>query len=218
MASRRAGSRGGQGSVSAVLRSLSPLAPVTSPPSGAPHKGRCAQSPCGRPRPSARGGHEPTGSEPHSDKDLPSCPPPPSHPHRPPDPLRSPGAVPRRPAAPPARRRPAPAWPRPDDRDARRLRRHRARGLPGHHRRDPDRRLPLRRPAHRARCGSGQGRPQPPEPGLRRLGDRRHRDAGRHPKARAADVACLALEIVRDAAAASYTTATGDVWTPWKGQ
>uniref|UniRef100_UPI00345C2D4C DUF2493 domain-containing protein n=1 Tax=uncultured Caulobacter sp. TaxID=158749 RepID=UPI00345C2D4C len=36
-------------------------------------------------------------------------------------------------------------------------------------------------------------------------------------KARAADVATLAMEIVRDAAAASYTTATGEVWSPWKG-
>jgi len=36
-------------------------------------------------------------------------------------------------------------------------------------------------------------------------------------KARAADVATLALEIIRDAAAASYTTSTGDVWNPWKG-
>jgi hypothetical protein len=36
-------------------------------------------------------------------------------------------------------------------------------------------------------------------------------------KARAADVATLALEIVRDAAAASYTTSTGEVWSPWKG-
>jgi hypothetical protein len=36
-------------------------------------------------------------------------------------------------------------------------------------------------------------------------------------KARAADIASLALEIVRDAAAASYTTSTGEVWSPWKG-
>ncbi|MCF8506885.1 MAG: DUF2493 domain-containing protein [Caulobacter sp.] len=36
-------------------------------------------------------------------------------------------------------------------------------------------------------------------------------------KARAADVATMALEFVRDAAAASYTTATGEVWSPWKG-
>jgi hypothetical protein len=36
-------------------------------------------------------------------------------------------------------------------------------------------------------------------------------------RARAADVVTLALEIVRDAAAASYTTTTGDVWSPWKG-
>jgi hypothetical protein len=36
-------------------------------------------------------------------------------------------------------------------------------------------------------------------------------------KARAADVATLAMELIRDAAAASYTTATGDVWSPWKG-
>jgi hypothetical protein len=36
-------------------------------------------------------------------------------------------------------------------------------------------------------------------------------------KARAADVASLALDMVRDAAAASYTTATGEVWSPWKG-
>lgn len=36
-------------------------------------------------------------------------------------------------------------------------------------------------------------------------------------KARAADVACLAMEMVRDAAAACYTTSTGEVWSPWKG-
>jgi len=36
-------------------------------------------------------------------------------------------------------------------------------------------------------------------------------------RARAADVVTLALEIVRDAAAANYTTATGEVWSPWKG-
>jgi hypothetical protein len=35
--------------------------------------------------------------------------------------------------------------------------------------------------------------------------------------ARAADVATLALEIVRDAASASYAMATGEVWSPWKG-
>jgi hypothetical protein len=36
-------------------------------------------------------------------------------------------------------------------------------------------------------------------------------------KARAADVACLAMELVRDAASAAYTTTTGEVWSPWKG-
>ncbi|MBS0363380.1 MAG: DUF2493 domain-containing protein [Proteobacteria bacterium] len=36
-------------------------------------------------------------------------------------------------------------------------------------------------------------------------------------KARAADVATLAMEIIRDAAAAAYTTTTGEVWSPWKG-
>ncbi|HEY1562078.1 MAG TPA: DUF2493 domain-containing protein [Caulobacteraceae bacterium] len=36
-------------------------------------------------------------------------------------------------------------------------------------------------------------------------------------KARSADVATLALELIRDAASTSYTTATGDVWSPWKG-
>ena len=36
-------------------------------------------------------------------------------------------------------------------------------------------------------------------------------------KARAADVAVMALEFVRDAASATYTTATGEVWTPWRG-
>jgi roadblock/LC7 domain-containing protein len=36
-------------------------------------------------------------------------------------------------------------------------------------------------------------------------------------KARAADVATAAMEIVRDAAAAAYTTSTGEVWSPWKG-
>jgi hypothetical protein len=35
--------------------------------------------------------------------------------------------------------------------------------------------------------------------------------------ARAADVATLAMELVRDAASASYTQSTGDVWCPWKG-
>ena len=47
------------------------------------------------------------------------------------------------------------------------------------------------------------------------IADTEMQDATR--KARAADVACLALEFVRDAAAASYTTATGEVWSPWKG-
>ena len=36
-------------------------------------------------------------------------------------------------------------------------------------------------------------------------------------KARGADVACLAMEIVRDAAASAYTTTTGEVWSPWRG-
>jgi hypothetical protein len=36
-------------------------------------------------------------------------------------------------------------------------------------------------------------------------------------KARAADVATLAIEMVRDAASAGYTTSTGEVWNPWKG-
>jgi hypothetical protein len=36
-------------------------------------------------------------------------------------------------------------------------------------------------------------------------------------RARAADVATLAMEIVRDAAAQAYTTSTGEVWSPWKG-
>ena len=35
--------------------------------------------------------------------------------------------------------------------------------------------------------------------------------------ARAADIAVLALEIIRDAAATSYRTATDEVWSPWKG-
>jgi hypothetical protein len=36
-------------------------------------------------------------------------------------------------------------------------------------------------------------------------------------KAQAADVAVLAVEIIRDSASLAYTTATGDVWTPWRG-
>jgi YspA, cpYpsA-related SLOG family len=36
-------------------------------------------------------------------------------------------------------------------------------------------------------------------------------------KARAADVAVMALEMVRDTAAASYLSATGEVWQPWAG-
>ena len=36
-------------------------------------------------------------------------------------------------------------------------------------------------------------------------------------RTRAADLAAQAMEIVRDAAAATYTTGTGEVWSPWKG-
>ena len=36
-------------------------------------------------------------------------------------------------------------------------------------------------------------------------------------RTRAADVAMLAVELVRDAASATYTLATGEVWSPWKG-
>ena len=36
-------------------------------------------------------------------------------------------------------------------------------------------------------------------------------------KMHAADVATLAMEVVRDAACAAYTTTTGEVWSPWKG-
>ena len=36
-------------------------------------------------------------------------------------------------------------------------------------------------------------------------------------KARTADVAMLAVETVRDAASATYTLQTGEVWSPWKG-
>lgn len=47
------------------------------------------------------------------------------------------------------------------------------------------------------------------------IADTEIQDATR--KARAADVATMAMEFVRDSAAASYTTATGEVWTPWRG-
>lgn len=36
-------------------------------------------------------------------------------------------------------------------------------------------------------------------------------------KAQTADVATLAMELIRDAAAAGYTGATGEVWSPWRG-
>src|ERR1700761_2389280 len=36
-------------------------------------------------------------------------------------------------------------------------------------------------------------------------------------KTRAADVACMALEMIRDSAAATYTSVSGEVWSPWKG-
>ena len=36
-------------------------------------------------------------------------------------------------------------------------------------------------------------------------------------KARACDAALAAVEKIRDAAAATYTVATGEVWSPWKG-
>jgi hypothetical protein len=35
-------------------------------------------------------------------------------------------------------------------------------------------------------------------------------------KARSADVAVMAVEFIRDAASATYTTATGEVWTAWR--
>jgi len=47
------------------------------------------------------------------------------------------------------------------------------------------------------------------------IADTQMQDATR--RARAADIATMALECVRDAASASYTTATGEVWTPWRG-
>ena len=47
------------------------------------------------------------------------------------------------------------------------------------------------------------------------MADTEIQDATR--RARAADIATLAMECVRDAASASYTTATGEVWTPWRG-
>lgn len=36
-------------------------------------------------------------------------------------------------------------------------------------------------------------------------------------KARSADVAVQAIEYVRDAASETYTAATGEIWSPWKG-
>lgn len=36
-------------------------------------------------------------------------------------------------------------------------------------------------------------------------------------KAKAGDVAVMALEMVRDSAAATYTVSTGEVWSPWRG-
>lgn len=36
-------------------------------------------------------------------------------------------------------------------------------------------------------------------------------------KTRSLDVAVMAVEFIRDAASASYTAATGDVWTAWRG-
>ena len=47
------------------------------------------------------------------------------------------------------------------------------------------------------------------------VGDTEIQDATR--RFTAADVAVMALEIVRDAAASTYTIQTGEVWTPWRG-
>jgi hypothetical protein len=47
------------------------------------------------------------------------------------------------------------------------------------------------------------------------IADTEMQDATR--RARAADIATMAMEFVRDAASASYTVATGEVWTPWRG-
>jgi len=47
------------------------------------------------------------------------------------------------------------------------------------------------------------------------IADTEMQDATR--RARAADIATMALELVRDAASGSYTVATGEVWTPWRG-
>jgi hypothetical protein len=47
------------------------------------------------------------------------------------------------------------------------------------------------------------------------VGDTEIQDATR--RFTAADVAVMALEILRDAAASNYTVQTGEVWTPWRG-
>lgn len=47
------------------------------------------------------------------------------------------------------------------------------------------------------------------------IGDTELRDATQ--RFTAADVAVMALELLRDAASANYTVQTGEVWTPWRG-
>ncbi len=61
-------------SVRPVMEARSPLALLTSPPSVTPHKGRCAQSPCGA-RPAVGAGRSSSrrAPHPHSEKGHPQC-------------------------------------------------------------------------------------------------------------------------------------------------
>ncbi len=78
----------------------------------------------------------------------------------------------------------------------------------------------IEREADRARDGLREmlrdlGGPQADEFGISETEDANLQEATA--RAHAADVAVLALETIRNAASQTYTVATGEVWTPWRG-
>jgi roadblock/LC7 domain-containing protein len=78
----------------------------------------------------------------------------------------------------------------------------------------------IEREADRARDGLREllrdlGGPKAGDFGISEADDNDLQEATR--KAHGADVAVLAVETIRNAAAQTYTVSTGEVWTPWKG-
>lgn len=191
-------------------------AAVTSPPLGVAHKGRCAQSPCERHRRPARDGHEPRSSPPKPQRDFavqPSFIP--SADHLTPYEAQAAGLEDPRPHPPEAALQQLGCCLMTELLDV-----VVATALEDFHGLIGEALIGafhtvvqrIERDADRARDALGSL--------VRDFDGSEVLDVeiqAATAKARSADVAMLAMEIVRDAAAASYATATGEVWSPWKG-